>query len=109
VEALLVQRLIDEPTTLEDELFGVLDANHAPKEGAAGAYCFFERQIDVDNQLPPPAAQMSTGAVVAIGAVSGLALGILVSLTTDVPLAPEAGLVLGALVGWLSRRRARSG
>jgi len=27
-----------------------------------------------------------------------------VSVTTDVPLAPEAGLVLGALVGWLSRR-----
>jgi hypothetical protein len=39
-----------------------------------------------------------------VGAVIGLALGILVSLTTDVPLAPEAGLVLGALVGWLSLR-----
>jgi hypothetical protein len=39
-----------------------------------------------------------------VGAVIGLALGILVSVTTDVPLAPEAGLVLGALVGWLSRR-----
>jgi len=38
------------------------------------------------------------------GAVIGLGLGILVSVTTDVPLAPEAGLVLGALVGWLSRR-----
>jgi len=37
-------------------------------------------------------------------AVVGLALGILVSVTTDVPLAPEAGVVLGALVGWLSRR-----
>jgi large-conductance mechanosensitive channel len=40
----------------------------------------------------------------AVGAVIGLALGILVSVTTDVPFAPEIGLVLGALVGWLSRR-----
>jgi hypothetical protein len=39
-----------------------------------------------------------------VGAAIGLALGILVSVTTDVPLAPEAGLVLGALAGWLSRR-----
>jgi hypothetical protein len=39
-----------------------------------------------------------------VGAAIGLALGILVSVTTDVPLAPEAGLLLGALVGWLSRR-----
>jgi hypothetical protein len=37
-----------------------------------------------------------------VGAVLGLALGILVSVTTDVPLAPEAGLLLGALVGWFS-------
>jgi hypothetical protein len=47
---------------------------------------------------------LSTGAAIAVGAVIGFALGILVSVTTDVPLAPEAGLVLGALVGWLSRR-----
>jgi cobalamin synthase len=39
-----------------------------------------------------------------VGAVIGLALGILVSVTTDVPLAPEAGLILGALAGWLLRR-----
>jgi cobalamin synthase len=39
-----------------------------------------------------------------VGAVIGLLLGIVVSVTTDVPLAPEAGLVLGALLGWLSRR-----
>jgi hypothetical protein len=39
-----------------------------------------------------------------VGAVTGLALGILLSVTTDVPLAPEVGLVLGAIVGWLSRR-----
>jgi hypothetical protein len=48
---------------------------------------------------------MSVGAAIALGAVLGLALGILVSLSTDVPFAPEAGLILGALVGWLSRRR----
>jgi hypothetical protein len=40
---------------------------------------------------------------VVVGAVVGLALGILVSVTTDVPFAPEAGLLLGALVGWFSR------
>jgi hypothetical protein len=40
-----------------------------------------------------------------VGALIGLALGALVTATTDVPLALEAGLVLGALVGWwLSRR-----
>ena len=40
----------------------------------------------------------------AVGAVLGLALGILASATTDVPFAPEVGLVLGALAGWLARR-----
>jgi hypothetical protein len=49
---------------------------------------------------------MSVGAAVALGAVAGLAVGILVSVTTDIPLAPEAGLVLGALIGWLWRRDA---
>jgi hypothetical protein len=49
---------------------------------------------------------MSTGLAMVVGAVTGLALGILVSVTTDVPLAPEAGLLLGVLVGWLSRRNA---
>jgi hypothetical protein len=47
---------------------------------------------------------MSLGAAIAVGAVIGLALGILVSVTTDVPLAPEIGLALGALVGWLWSR-----
>lgn len=47
---------------------------------------------------------MSSGAAIALGAVIGLALGVLVSVTTDVPLAPEVGLVLGALVGWFTRR-----
>lgn len=49
---------------------------------------------------------MGTGARIVIGAVIGLALGILASVTTDVPLAPEAGLLLGVLAGWLSRREA---
>jgi hypothetical protein len=47
---------------------------------------------------------MTTGAAIAVGAVTGLALGIVISLATEVPLAPEVGLVLGALVGWLARR-----
>ena len=47
---------------------------------------------------------MSTGAAIAVGAVTGLALGIIVSLATDIPLAPELGLVLGGLAGWLARR-----
>jgi hypothetical protein len=47
---------------------------------------------------------MSLGAAIAVGAVVGLALGIVVSVVTDVPLAPEGGLLLGALAGWLSRR-----
>ena len=48
---------------------------------------------------------MSVGATIAVGAVVGLALGILASVTTDIPLAPEIGLLLGALVGWLARQR----
>ena len=41
---------------------------------------------------------------VVAGAGIGLALGILVSIATDIPLAPEAGLVIGALAGWLGGR-----
>ena len=43
-------------------------------------------------------------ALIAVGATIGLVLGVLVSVATDVPLAPEVGLVLGALVGWFLRR-----
>jgi hypothetical protein len=47
---------------------------------------------------------MSVGVAIALGALAGLALGIVVSVSTDVPLAPEVGLALGALLGWLLRR-----
>ena len=47
---------------------------------------------------------MAIGTAVALGAAIGLALGIVVSVAADVPLAPEAGLVLGALLGWVARR-----
>ena len=47
---------------------------------------------------------MSIRLAIAIGALTGLALGIAVSLATDIPLAPELGLVLGGLGGWVSRR-----
>jgi hypothetical protein len=47
---------------------------------------------------------MSMGAAIATGAAIGLALGILVAIATDIPLAPEGGLVIGGLLGWLSRR-----
>ena len=51
---------------------------------------------------------MGTGTAIAIGAVAGLALGILVSVTTDLPLAPEIGALLGGLAGWLTGREATS-
>jgi hypothetical protein len=47
------------------------------------------------------------GTAIAVGAAIGLALGILVAIATDVPLAPEAGLVLGGLIGWATRRDPR--
>jgi Flp pilus assembly protein TadB len=47
---------------------------------------------------------MSDGALIAAGAIAGLAVGIVVSVTTDLPLAPEIGLILGALLAWLYRR-----
>jgi hypothetical protein len=47
---------------------------------------------------------MSVGVAIAVGAVLGLVLGIIVSVATDLLFAPEGGLVLGALLGWLSPR-----
>ena len=48
--------------------------------------------------------RVAAGAALVLGAGIGFVLGILVSIATDVPLAPEAGLLLGALAGWLVRR-----
>jgi hypothetical protein len=39
-----------------------------------------------------------------VGGVVGLGLGIVVSVTTDVPFGPEIGLVVGLAVGWIARR-----
>jgi hypothetical protein len=49
---------------------------------------------------------MSVGVAIGLGAVLGLAIGIVVSVISDIPFAPEAGLALGALLGWRSRRDA---
>jgi hypothetical protein len=54
----------------------------------------------------PRLASVSVGAAILVGAVTGLVLGIVVSVTTGLPLAPEVGLALGALAGWLWRRGA---
>ena len=47
---------------------------------------------------------MPVGAAIVVCGLIGFALGIVVSVITDVPLAPEVGAVLGGLIGWLSRR-----
>jgi hypothetical protein len=48
---------------------------------------------------------VTTAATIGLGAIVGLGLGIVVAVTTDVPLAPEVGLVLGGLLGWLAKVR----
>jgi hypothetical protein len=48
---------------------------------------------------------MSVGAAIAVCAVIGLAIGILVSVATDLPLMPELGLVLGGVLGWAAGRQ----
>jgi hypothetical protein len=48
---------------------------------------------------------VSLATTIALGALLGLAVGIVVRVTTDVPFTPEAGIVLGGLVGWLVGRR----
>jgi hypothetical protein len=49
-----------------------------------------------------------TAKAVGIGAVAGLVVGIVVSVATDLPFAPEGGLILGALAGWLLGSRTTS-
>ena len=48
---------------------------------------------------------MTSRLPIAIGAVAGVVIGVLVGLATDIPLAPEAGLFLGAAAGWLYARK----
>jgi hypothetical protein len=60
----------------------------------------------ISGQVTGSIHEVGVGVAIALGAAVGLALGILVSVTTEIPLAPEAGLALGALGGWLSRREA---
>jgi hypothetical protein len=43
--------------------------------------------------------------VLVVGAAIGLALGVVVSIATDIPLAPEVGLLIGLFVAWLLRRK----
>jgi hypothetical protein len=47
---------------------------------------------------------MSTGAAIAVGGGVGLLVGVLIAVATDLPLAPEGGLVVGLLAGWLLGR-----
>ena len=47
---------------------------------------------------------MNPGLGIAAGALIGVVLGIAVSLITDVPFAPEIGLLLGGAAGWLATR-----
>jgi hypothetical protein len=46
-----------------------------------------------------------TWMVLFVGAAIGLALGVVVSIATDIPLAPEVGLLIGLFVAWLLRRK----
>jgi len=39
--------------------------------------------------------------VLVVGAAIGLVLGVVVSIATDIPLAPEFGLLIGLFVAWL--------
>ena len=38
--------------------------------------------------------------IAVLGAAVGVGLGILLAATTDIPFAPEGGLILGGLLGW---------
>ena len=49
--------------------------------------------------------KMNKWVLTGIGAAIGLALGIGVSLATDVPFAPEIGLLAGGVVGFIAGSR----
>jgi hypothetical protein len=75
-----------------------------------GPYCPFrtavvDRSFSSDEDLPMAGgASRDRGRTwsVLAGAVVGVAIGILISVTTDVPFAPEAGLLVGGLAGWFA-------
>ena len=56
----------------------------------------------MDAGAPPTGGK--TWPFLVAGAGIGFVLGIFISVATDVQLAPEAGLVLGGLAGWVARR-----
>ena len=91
--------------------FWIRGGYEAPDVTGSVPFSLLPPQRTAHNRVRPAAttarhrlARMSIGLAIAVGAVTGLALGIVIGLTTDVPLAPEVGLVVGALGGWLSRR-----
>jgi F0F1-type ATP synthase assembly protein I len=51
-----------------------------------------------------PRNRLAATWILLAGAATGVAVGILVSVATDLPLAPEVGLLLGLGAGWLVRR-----
>ena len=55
----------------------------------------------------PVAASASHGKLEEVVCRARLAFGILVAVTTDVPFAPEGGLLIGALIAWALRRDGR--
>jgi ElaB/YqjD/DUF883 family membrane-anchored ribosome-binding protein len=58
--------------------------------------------------MTTPIAHQRTGWLhLVIGGVVGLVLGMVVSVTTDVPFAPEVGTAIGLLAGWLLHQSGR--
>jgi hypothetical protein len=50
---------------------------------------------------------IGSGWLLLAGALAGLAVGIVVGATTEIPFAPEAGALIGLAAAWLARRYAR--
>jgi formate-dependent nitrite reductase membrane component NrfD len=67
----------------------------------------FQRCHDADMGIGAGNQRKAAWVFLVLGAVIGLATGLLVSITTDVPLAPEAGLAVGVFGGWLVLRARR--